>query len=261
VKIPNIAGMWNVGKAVMAAHRPEILLGTSLVSTVAGMVAAARAGYKSGQQVMTKELNDGVTLSVKEKAQLTWINYLPSAGIGFAALGATTGLHIVHVKEKKALAAAALMAIEEVKKEANQYVADVREAVSENVTEKKADAIDDAILQKTADRNNGVAFVQDSDGTIVDLYLVRDAKTGRDVWSNESRIEEALLRCNELLMSEGSCDLNTFYSFAGFNTIPEGDASGWSGERISVSWDLTQRDDGRPVKAFTFRPAPVAARG
>src|SRR5690348_4725881 len=138
--------MWSVGKAVMAAHRPEILLGTSLVSTVAGMVTAARAGYKSGQQVMAVEYNlEGQdkteVLSVKEKTQLTWINYLPSAGIGMAALGATTGLHIVHVKDKKAMAAAALMAIEEVRKNADDYVNDVRDAVAENVTDKKMDAI------------------------------------------------------------------------------------------------------------------------
>lgn len=260
MKLPNIAGLVGVGKAFVMANRPEILFGASVVSTLAAVVAAAKGGYEARGLVDEAELDRVQSaqpaLTLKEKASLTWLCYLPAAGLTVGSVGSTTGLHLVHVKEKKQLAAAALMAIEQVRTEANQYVDDIKAAVVENSTPKKIEAIDNAVMEKQADRNNGVAFTQNSDGDIEELYLVRDAKTGRDIWSNQARIEGALLEANRLLLTEGSCDLDTFYSYAGFNTIPDGGSTGWSGEEIDIIWDNQTRDDGRPVRQFTFRPAP-----
>ena len=281
MKLPNIAGFITIGKAFVQANRPELLFGTSVVTTVAGMVAAARAGYKSGQQVLEAEMalaaspeppfdtfqdyykelvEKGPKLSNKEKAQLTWLNYLPAAGIGVTAVGATTGLHLVHVKEKKQMAAAALMAIEQVKLEAKQYGEDLKAAVEDNVklTDKKRDAIDNSILEKQADRNNGTAFVQNSDGLVEELYLVRDAKTGRDIWSNETRIGEAVNNVNKWIAKHGDAELNTFYSAAGYDNTPDGDDWGWSGDFVELKWDTTVRDDGRPVRRFAFQTEPQA---
>jgi hypothetical protein len=224
---------------------------------VASVVAAARGGYKSGQQVLLAEMGIDPEvdppvltneLSNKEKAQLTWINYLPAAGLTASALGATTGLHIVHVKEKKALAATALLAIEEVKKEAGKYEKALQEvgiAKSDNPEE----------LEKAADKK-GVARVMDTDGVLEELYLVRDGRTGRDIWSSEERIRRAILDVNEQLMREGDCDLNYFYTYAGYQILDEDAELGWSGEKVDVIFKNNVRDDGRPVREFTFRPKP-----
>lgn len=259
MKLPNIAGLLGVGKAFVVANRPEILFGASVVSTVGAVVAAACGGYKSGQQVLLQELGtdldarlDANLMTTKEKAQLTWMNYLPAAGLAASAVGSTTGLHLVHVKEKKQLAAAAIMAVDQVKNEAKKYEKALHDAGFTVKTDEES-------LEAAADEK-GVARVYNSDGEIEEIYLVRDSKTQRDIWSNTARIDDAVLRCNELLMSEGSCDLDTFYSFAGFSTIPEGGHTGWSGEKIAVRWSNAVRDDGRPVREFTFRPAPKLGR-
>jgi hypothetical protein len=262
IKLPNIKGLAVMGKAAVAAHRPEILLGTSLVSTVAAVVSAGFAGYKSGQQVMIAEHPDldlvdpegKVALDVKEKIQLTWMNYLPSAGLAGAALGSTTGLHIVHVKEKKALAAAALMAIEEIKTEAKQYQDQLVDAVDKNVkSEKTKQKIADDAMDPDGD---GYCEIQNTDHEVEELYLIRDAKTGRDIWSNTARIEEAVNAVNSFIAKHGDCDLNSFYSNAGFEITPDGDDWGWSGAWVELKWDTTTRDDGRPVKRFAFRTSP-----
>jgi hypothetical protein len=264
IKLPNIKGLATMGKAAVAAHRPEILLGTSLVSTVAAVVSAGFAGYKSGQQVLLKEMGHEPeemedvkvqVLPVKEKIQLTWMNYLPSAGLAGAALGSTTGLHLVHVKEKKALAAAALMAIEEIKTEAKQYQDQLVDAVDANVkSEKTKQKIADDAIDPNGD---GIAdILPSSDHEVDELYLVRDAKTGRDIWSNTLRIEEACNAVNNFIAKHGDCDLNSFYSNAGFENTPDGDDWGWSGAWVELKWDTTVRDDGRPVKRFAFRTDP-----
>lgn len=261
IKLPNLKGFAVMGKAAVAAHRPEILLGTSLVGTVAAVVSAGFAGFKSGQQVMSKEYDiteetpKVAELDAKEKIQLTWLNYLPSAGITLAALGSTTGLHIVHVKEKKALAAAALMAIEEVKTEAKKYEDALVGSVDKNVKSEKAKQkiVDDAL---DPDGDGFAETLQNTDHEVAEMYLVRDAKTGRDIWSNTLRIEEAVNSINNFIAKHGDCDLNSFYSNAGFENTPDGDDWGWSGSWVELKWDTTTRDDGRPVKRFAFRTDP-----
>lgn len=275
MKLPNIKGLALLGKAAVAAHRPEILFGTSVVTTVAAVIAAGKGGYDARGKVdaarmekvaspeppfdnfkeyFDEYLAKGEDLTVKEKIQLTWMDYLPAAGLAGAAVGSTTGLHLVHIKEKKALAAAALMAIEEVKTEAKQYQEQLVDAVEKNTTPKTQQKIADDAIDPNGD---GVAdTVQNSNHEIEELYLVRDGKTGRDIWSNQRRIDEACNDVNKFIAMHGDCDLNSFYSNAGFECLPDGDDWGWSGAFVEVEWDQVTRDDGRPVRRFAFRSKP-----
>lgn len=263
IKLPNVKGLVLIGKATMAAHRPEILFGASIASTLGAVVMAAKGGYESGRTIERIEMAEQREMPVKEKIQLTWLNYLPAAGLTGAALGSTTGLHIVHIKEKKQLAAAALMAIDEIKAQANNYVDDIKASVEENIelTDDQRKKMDETLMEKNADRHGGAALVENTDGELEELYLVRDGFSGRDIWSNENRIGDALNTVNAWLAKNGDCELNHFYSVAGFGHIPIGDDVGWSGELIEIKWDTTTRDDGRPVKRFTFLSQPKKGYG
>lgn len=259
MKLPNIKGFVQIGKAAVAARRPEILFGTSVVSTVGAVVLAARGGYKSGQEVMREEYaipeaaKKVKDLSTKEKFDLTWVNYLPAAGAGVVSLGSTTGLHIVHVKEKKALAATAMAAIEEIRTQAAEFEKEHTVGVMSN--EEKQKVLEER-AEKTPIGEGNNSHIQDSSGFLEELYLVRDGKTGRDIWSNQRRIEEAVQNINDFIQKHGDCDLNSFYSNAGFELLPDGDDWGWSGDFVELAWDEVKRDDGRPVRRFKFRRAP-----
>lgn len=256
IKVPNVKGLASIGKAFVMANRPELLFGASIVSTVAAVVTAGIAGYKSGQKVLQAELD--VTdeeldiqrvqkLDVKEKIQLTWMNYLPAAGLTGAALGSTTGLHLVHVKEKKALAAAALMAIEEVRKEAGAFKDDVVKTLDEKLSPKKAEDVIEAVEEKQ------MARMVDAD----QLYLVRDEETGRPFYSTENKIQNAINEVNRMLQSR-DVSLNDFYIWAGIPEIQKGEEIGWnSGDFIIVKWDDSHLEDGRPVRAFSFHSGPT----
>lgn len=269
MNIPNIAGLVSVGKAFVTANRPELLLGMSLTGTLLSVVSAARGGYKSGQQVADAELGrslEGMSptsladleanllkpenqLTSREKLNLTWINYLPAAAGTLGSMTATTGLHLVHVREKRMIAAACLMAIDEVKKEAGAYKKELSNLGFAMSDEPEA-------LEAAADED-GVARHVDGEGVVEELYLVRDARTQRDIWSNKRRIDDAVNEVNAMLAAEGECSLNHFYSYAGLNDVPDGLDYGWAGgTKLALKWDTSIRDDGRPVRAFTFRPAP-----
>ncbi len=248
MKIPNPTGLISLGKAFIQANRPELLLGASIVSTVSGVILAARGGYKSGQQVLQQEIDTKTEMTTREKAKLTWINYLPAAGLTASALGSTTGLHYVHVKEKKQLAAMALMAIEEVRSEAKAYTAELMETVEENSTEKAKEKIQKAVEEKG---------LSDQDGCVIEEhYLIRDLWSGRDIWSNKQKIEDAVNEINNIINASGDVDLNSFYEYAGFPPIDEGNAQGWQGVFLELVWGSTTRSDGRPVTTFKFRSTP-----
>lgn len=261
MKLPNITGLVKVGRAFVQANRPEILFGASIAATLGSVVLAAKGGYEAGQKVMKAEyphldltLETQVPLTVKEKTSLTWLCYMPAAITTVTAVGSTTGLHIVHIKEKKALAQTALAALEEVKESAKQFE---KENLGILKDEEKS-----KILEERADPD-GVAHVQNSDGEISELFLVRDPVTGRDIWTNRARIEEAIVEVGNCVNGSDEASLNNFFEQAGYGRVDIGDQLGWSGVIPSISWnDLNGqpisgvRDDGRPFRGFRFLPDP-----
>lgn len=252
----SLGGVYSVGKAFVAANRPEILFGTSIVSTVGAVVMAARGGYKSGYEIGQEDVKRLAVgqdvLKSKEIAQLTWINYLPAAGATLGALGSTTGLHLVHIKEKKQLATAALIAVDQVRKEGEELKKEITQSLGVAPSEDPKD------LDKAA-KKSGIAKVVNRSGELEELFLVRDRKTGRDIFSNRLRIEDAMNLVNRQLARKEAVDLNTFYGYAGFESIPEGNDLGWNpGVDVEIAWvkESDIRDDGRPSRPFRFNPEP-----
>lgn len=257
----NIKGLVKVGKAFVLANRPELLFGTSIIATIGSVGLAAKGGYEArglvDAEIRRHEQDPESSmhkfdLTLKEKAALTWRCYIPAGVALTTAVGSTTGLHIVHVKGKKAMAAGALMAIDEAKEAAQQY----RNELIGVASEEKGVEVDNKIHEGRADKD-GISRVINSDGEIEELYLVRDERSGRDIWSNQHRIEDAVIEVNNVISGSDGVELNHFYRHAGFSTLPDGINYGWSGALVSLEWGQTVRDDGRPVRSFRFRPAPA----
>lgn len=270
IKLPNIAGLVKVGKTFIMARRPELLLGAAVTASVGGAVLAAKGGYEA-RGIIERERADRVLngtekwfgsylefseamdnapqIPVKEQIQLTWLCYVPSAVAVTTSVASISGLHLVHVKDKKAMAQAALTAAEEFKTSLQSLEKGDKIGI---ITDEEQERL----LEARAGEENGVARVVNSNGDVEELYLVRDGKTGRDIWSNKTRIEDAVNDLNSFINKNGDCELNTFYSLAGFEATPDGDDWGWSGELVSIKWDTITRDDGRPVRRFTFHTKP-----
>lgn len=271
MKLPNLSnmkGLAQIGKTFVAARRPEILFGASITATVGAVVLAARGGYQArgiiDEHILKQEI-DTSSLTPQQKMNLTWHCYTPAAITTLGALGSTTGLHLVHVKEKKAIATTALAALEEVKTQAKQYAEDLAESIQENVelTDEQKAAVQNSLNEKNADRNGGAALVQNTDGEVEELYLVRDPITGRDIWSSKVRIEEAIVEMGNIINASDCASLNNFYEQAGWGRVDQGENLGWSGVLPEIKWhdDFGRpiagvRDDGRPWRGFRFLPEP-----
>jgi hypothetical protein len=254
VNLNNLKGLVTVGKTFVAANRPEILFGMSIGSTLASVGLAAKGGYEAGRRVMTAEHPSydltkpeaGSELNLKDKAQLTWDCYVPAALGTVGAVASTTGLHVVHIKDKRALATAALGVIEETKDVARKFEEERDGALSANA------------------KKDGTVKIENTDGEIEELYLVRDPITGRDIWSNKNRIEYAMLEVSNNVNGGGQASLNEFYTNGGWGEVPLGEELGWCGVFPEIRWydehtgvEISHvRDDGRPVKGFRFHPMP-----
>lgn len=254
ISLPNVKGLVVLGKTVLQAHRPELLFGASITATLAAVGLAAKGGYEARGKVDEKEAEVGRPLDTKEKVSLTWLCYMPAAVTTVTALGSTTGLHIVHVKEKKALAQTALGVIEEIKESAKEFAEENGGPLTKDQQEK--------VLEKAGGKK-GAVLVEGSDGEIEELYLVRDPVTGRDIWSNKTRINDAMVEVCNIINGQSHASLNDFYDEAKWGRLPDGNLVGWSGTLPEIAWHDENgqpitgvRDDGRPWRGFRFRPTP-----
>jgi hypothetical protein len=260
MKLPNFTGVVKVIKTFAVANRPEILLGVALVSTAGTAILAAQGGYKARRIVDIATIDAGQELTFQQKANLTWHCYIPATIAVSTAIGSITGLHLVHIKDKKAMATAGMAALEEAKEAAQQY----RNELVGVADADKGREVDNKIHEKRADRDpDGVSRVMDSDGEIQELFLIRDPKSGRDIWSNKNRIEEAIVEVGNIVNGSSNASLNNFYEQAGFGRIDEADYLGWDAVLPAIRWTdenglpyVGVRDDGRPYRSFKFRPEP-----
>lgn len=275
MNIPNLSrlkGAFNIGKAIVAAHRPEILLATSVVGGIASTILGAKGGYEARGIVDAEQrrrdnqvdgegvIQPSAPLTAKEKADLTWKCYVPAGVALVGSVGSTTGLHFVHVKEKKALVTAGALALEEAREKFKAWEAENTIGTMSN--EEKQKVLDDRAKNTPIGEENN-SHVQNSDGEIEELYLVRDPQTGRDIWSNKARIEEAIVEVGNTINGSRHASLNEFYVNAGYQALPQAYEFGWSGVLPSISWTDENgmpitgvRDDGRPFRGFRFRPEP-----
>lgn len=267
MKIPNPKGLLSIGKAFTLAHRPELLFGASIVSTVAAVISAARGGYEAHGIIHNENVQrmaEGLPLTTKkEEIKLTWLCYLPAAGLAGAAIGSTTGLHLVHVKEKKALAAAALMAIDEIKNEANDYKEKVLEIVNDDkkTHEEKSQEVEELTSR---DFEPYSSEIMETDG----LYPCYDDYANRAFRSNREHIRRAANVVIAEAMKTGKANLNLFYEELDMTPSQLGHQVGWTKEDVRgysgkdamefVQFGMTELPDGSAATACWFREAPTS---
>lgn len=260
--------IFGIGKAFVMAYRPELLYGASVVSTVGSVVLAAKGGYEArgrveeAQNATASLATPGTPLTIKEKALLTWTCYIPAAIGTVSAVGSTTGLHLVHVKEKKAMAAAGLAAINQAREEMQAFKERAIELMDDEskTPEEKKEAISDYL--EGEDREWNTEYVP-TDG----VYPCYDDLANRAFRSNR----ELIRRAGEVLLSEinkhGRANLNLVYDELGMSESQIGQQLGWTKEEVQgyggkngmefITFGLTELPDGSSATAFWFREPPT----
>lgn len=263
----------STAKHVITANSPVLLVGTAVAGVVATGVLAARGGYKARgivdeermrrvaspeppfdtfQEYYDTYVQKADPLTVKEKAQLTWLCYAPAALTGASSIGATFGVHMIHTKRHAAMAglyAAASMKLDDYKEEAEKLL-----------TPKKTQELNDAVAQKVVDRegfeNHEVIITNDGN------ELCYDEWSGRWFLSSMNKIEQAVVEINKKLNEEGEATLNDFYDKLGLKGIAMGVNYGWpGGTLLEARFGAVQTPDSRSAISFWFHNEPQEGCG
>lgn len=242
----NLSNAVRTAKSVITANSPVLLVGTAVAGVVATGVLAAKGGYKARGIIEEAQELKGEDLTTNEKVQLTWLCFATPALTGASTIAATVGVHVIHNKRNAALAG--LYAV------ASTKLDDYKEQAEELLGPKKTQALNDAVAQKTVDRegpfeNNEVRML--TDGT----ELCHDATTGRWFMSSVNKIESAINDMNRRVLSSGEISLNEFYDQVGLEPIPWGETFGWN-VQIEPRFGNVTSSDGRPAISVWFHPEP-----
>lgn len=237
-------------KNVITANSPVLLLGTAIAGVVGTGVLAAKGGYKARGIIDNFEETEVREATTQEKIQLTWLCYAAPVLTGASAIASATGVHYIHTKRFAAMAGFYAVT-------ANK-LDDYQEKAEEMLGAKKSQALNDAVTQKSLDRNGPKNEFHDVVILEGGTELARCEFSERYAMASVPIIERAVAEGNLAIKENGHCSLNDFHAYLGLSPSILGDNVGWGGEdRINVRFsngDLAP--DGRPCISFAFRNQP-----
>lgn len=242
----NLSSAVRTAKSIITANSPVLLVGTAIAGVVSTGVLAAMGGYKARGIVDAAAAENETELTVQDKFRLTWLCYAAPAVTGASTIASVVGVHTIHTKRHAALAG--LYAVTSTKLD------DYREKAEELLGTKKTQELNDAVGQKSIDRD----AVGDHEVIVLEggTELCYDEWSGRYFMGSMPIIERAFQEINLQLVESGDASLNDFYEHVGLTPIPMGLDFGWSGAKISPRFGAVKTRDGRSAVSFWFHETP-----
>lgn len=263
----NLSSAVKTVKSVITANSPVLLVGAAVAGVVTTGVLAAKGGYKARgvidadrmRRVASPEPPFDTFLEYKEefeksvpelkpieKIKLTWLCFVVPTITGVSTIASVVGVHTIHTKRHAALAG--LYAVTTAKLD------DYREQAEELLGPKKTQQLNDAVAQKSVDRDPLVdhEVIVTSGGN----ELCYDEWGGRYFLGSHAIIEQAFANTNLQLIEDGDANVNEFYDHLGLTPVQSGAGMGWSGVKIFPRFGTVAAVDGRSAISFRFHEEP-----
>ena len=251
---PNVKGLIRGIRVSLDKHAPEILTGMGIAGMVTCVVLAVKATPKAIDLIEEakgkKPENEEFT--VVDTVKSAWRPYVPAAVIGTASVACLIGGQSVSARRTAALAAAYQLSETALK--------EYKEAVIEEVGERKVKDINEKAAQKLVDRTE----IDESKIIVTgqDDILCIDPLSNRTFMSNPDKIQKAVNEFNRKLTYEVYMSVNDFYSELdnpNLTSIRLGEDVGWEINRqglVEVRFDSALTKDKKPVLVMELSPAP-----
>lgn len=210
--------MKTVGKAI-AENRSNIV--TALVATgvISTTIRAIKDTPKVNLMIDEAVAEKGEDLTKKEKAVLYAKGYWKTIAIGTGTLILLVGNRVLDQKSMTGLVGAYVAA--------EGKIQSIKESIKETVDEETQKKIADKTTEKEMERNEFYAPVL-ADRSLAGLDPVWDDWLGRIIWTTREQIERACLICNQKILRDDVCPLETFYDELGVDTGLETSMFGWN---------------------------------
>lgn len=221
-------------------NSPAILTAIGVTGAITTAVLAGRGGIKAARILAEESPN----LEPREKVQLTWKVFVPSAVTATVTVVCIVTANSVSAKRSAALASA--YAVTE--RAYHEY----RAKVTDKFGEAKAKKISDEIAQDHVNRDPPSVYIASN---MTSLW--KDLYTGRYFDCDMESIRSAVNDINEDIYNGGYPSLTDFWEKIGLGRTSDSDEFGWNADNKLEVYYAAAVHDGRPVGTIEFRATPV----
>lgn len=205
-------------KEQIVREMPTILTVSAVVGLVGTTVLAIKATPRVMDLIYSEEISVGRDLEFKEKVALVWKEYIPTALVGFATIGAIVTSNQIHLQRTAAMSAVYGMTLDTLKTYQSKVI--------ENIGEKKEQKMRDDIVQDRLNKNpvENHPPLEYQEGEV----LFYDDLSGRYFKSTMEKVRSAVNDFNQQLINNVmEKDLNDFYYSIGLEGTELGRLLGW----------------------------------
>ena len=216
-------------------NSPAILTSLGVTGALTTAYLAAKASFRAARKIDA----EAPCSPVKDKAQLVWKMYIPTAAAATMTVACVVGG--AKIGAKRAAAAYSLMAITD--KAFDEY----KEKVVEQLGEKKEEKIRAEIAQDRMADGPGIVVVGKGSVLCYEMY------TGRYFNSDMETLRSAQNTINEQLIAHNDANLNDLYHLLGLPGTSYSSTGGWTSDKMfKMNYTTVLSEDGRPCIAFDY---------
>ncbi len=230
---------------LVSQNSSSILTALGISGGITTTVLAAKAGYKSALIIEAYEHEYGLIVTKREKAELVWKYYIPTAlsgGLSVASIIAST-----RISSRKTAAITAAYSLSE------KAFLEYRDKVTETLGDKKEKKIRDEIAQDRV-KTNPPSQVVIGSGPV----LCCDLFTGRYFNSDMEALRKAQNDLNAYLMRHDRATISHFYDLIGLPHTSYSWDVGWTSDKLlELDFSTVLSEDKKPCLAFDFNYTKV----
>lgn len=235
-------------------NSPTILTGVGVAGIISTVILTGRSAFESCHEIRDIQAlrfhadEDNWELTFREKAELTWKNYIPPALTGVLTVVSIIGANRIGSRRAAAIAAAYSI----LEKGYEEY----RAKVTEKIGEKKETAIRDEVIQDrvTKETPESREVVLIGSGQV----LCRDDYSGRYFSSDVETIRRAANDINARIINDSYASLTDLYDLIGLSKTAISNEVGWTLDRmLDIKFSSALTEENKPVLSVQFRVDPV----
>ncbi len=229
------------------ANSPAILTGLSVAGVLSTVVLAIK-GTSSAVLVINEEEITRGGLTQKEKLEVAWKFYIPTAVSSAFTIAAIIGSN--HISTRRNAALLSLYSI------ADQALKEYQDKVVETIGQKKEEKIRDEIAKDKLDNNplEGREVIITGKGNC----LFYDTLSGRYFRSDLETVRRIQNDFNELLFNDMFLPLNDLYDMLGLENTEMGRSAGWDVQngKLDIQFSAKIATDGEPCIVLSYSIEP-----
>lgn len=241
-------------------NSPTILTSIGVGGVITTAILAAGGAYKASgivleeQAFLDKQPTPGTLagkathqLTRKEKAQLTWMYYLPAVGSVALTCGAIIGAN--RVADHRTAAMAAAFTISE------KALVEYKDKVVETFGKTKGNRVQDAVMQ---DRVTNAPVPQNLIVMTGQKQLCFDAWSGRYFHSTMEDMKKAMNDLNHRILSDNYASLSDFYNLLDLESTSGSDDIGWNVDKLlDIHFTTCISPEQTPAISMDYRVEPI----